>query len=310
MAARVSLVYVTEAPATGRPVTELRMLPEIKPWVVWPGRGAMARAPKAATPIRTLCSLNLLSVLRGAIISFAAPEKSRYNNGVRNSWRLTASISMACQLILAPLLVAQEETPDKRLQRSADTMRQIAASKDSGIPLKLLEKAQCIVIVPGMKKAAFLIGGQYGRGFASCRVPGNWSAPAPVRLTGGSLGMQLGADSTDIILLVMSQRGMERLLSDKFALGVDVNVAAGPVGRDANADTDALLHAEILAWSRSRGAFAGVSLNGTAVEWDRAEAVRLYGRPWSNREIIRGGVAIPDSARVLTTELERDVYKR
>ena len=226
------------------------------------------------------------------------------------SGAFVVSISIACQLLLTPLVLAQEETPDKRLQRSAETLREVTTSRTGGIPLKLIEKARCIVIVPDMKKAAFVVGGEYGRGFASCRIPGSWSAPAPVRLTGGSFGMQLGADSTDIILLVMNQRGLERLLSDKFALGVDVNVAAGPVGRDANADTDAQMHAEILAWSRSRGAFAGVALNGTVVERDRAEAMRLYGRPWSNREIIRGGVAIPDPARVLTTELGRDIYRK
>jgi lipid-binding SYLF domain-containing protein len=120
----------------------------------------------------------------------------------------------------------------------------------------------------------------------------------------------LGADSADIILMVMNQRGMERLLSDKFSIGVDVSAAAGPVGRDAKADTDILLKAEILSWSRTRGVFAGVSLNGTAVEADRSEASRLYGRPWSNREIIRGGVAMPGAAKVLDDELARDVYKK
>ena len=206
--------------------------------------------------------------------------------------------------------MAQEETPDKRLQRSTQTIHEIAATPDKGIPLGLLEKAQCIVIVPGMKKAAFLVGGEYGRGFASCRVPGSWSAPAPVRLAGGSFGVQLGADSTDIFLLVMNQRGLERLLSDKFSLGIDANVAAGPVGRDANADTDALAHAEILAWSRSRGAFAGVALSGTVVERDQAETIRLYGRSWSNRDILRGDVALPDPAKILITELGRDFYKK
>jgi lipid-binding SYLF domain-containing protein len=228
---------------------------------------------------------------------------------VNRSRALTAAVSMAC-LLLAPLILAQEETPDKRLQRSTDTIRDISTSRDSGIPLKLLEKALCVVVVPGMKKAAFLVGGEYGRGFASCRIPGSWSAPAPVRMAGGSFGMQAGADSTDIVLLVMNQHGLERLLSDKFALGVDVNVAAGPVGRDATADTDALLHTEILAWSRSRGAFVGVALSGTVVERDSAETQRLYGRQWSNREIIRGGVAIPEPARVFTTELGRDFYKK
>jgi lipid-binding SYLF domain-containing protein len=216
----------------------------------------------------------------------------------------------AAALILALPLLAQEETPDKRLARSAETLHQITSARDSGIPIKLLERARCIVVVPDMKKAAFLVGGQYGRGFAMCRVPGSWSAPAPVRLTGGSFGLQLGADSTDIVLLVMNERGLERLLSDKVSLGLDVNVAAGPVGRDANADTDALLHAEILAWSRSRGAFAGVALNGTVVEHDKSEAQKLYGRAWSNREIIRGGIAIPDPAKPITTELGRDIYKK
>src|SRR5580692_3247224 len=212
-------------------------------------------------------------------------------------------------LAASALLTAQEETPDKRLRNSAATFQEIMAAPDRAIPRNLLERAQCIVIVPGMKKAAFLVGGEYGRGFASCRVPGSWSAPAPVRLAGGSFGVQLGADSTDIFLLVMNQKGLERLLADKFALGVDVNVAAGPVGRDANADTDALMRAEIIAWSRSRGAFAGVALQGTVVERDRSEAIRLYGKPWSNREIIRGGLSIPDPARVLTNELDHGVYK-
>jgi lipid-binding SYLF domain-containing protein len=211
---------------------------------------------------------------------------------------------------VSALLFAQEETPDKRLRNSASTFHDIMAAPDHAIPRNLLEKAQCIVIVPGMKKAAFMVGGEYGRGFASCRTPGNWSAPAPVRLTGGSFGVQLGADSTDIILLLMTEHGLERLLSDKISIGADLSAAAGPVGRDATADTDILLKAEILSWSRTRGAFAGVSLSGTVVEPDRSEATKLYGRPWSNREIIRGGIAVPDAAKILADELARDVYRK
>lgn len=216
----------------------------------------------------------------------------------------------AASAILSHSALAQEETPDKRLRESAATFHQIMAAPDRAIPRYLLERAQCIVIVPGMKKAAFLVGGEYGRGFASCRNPGSWSAPAPVRLGGGSLGLQLGADSVDIILLVMNKRGMDRLLSDKFSIGADITAAAGPVGRDAKADTDIQLKAGILSWSRARGLFAGVSLNGTVVEADHAEAKRLYGRPWSNREIVEGGVALPDAAKVLDDELARDVYQK
>jgi len=221
------------------------------------------------------------------------------------------SFTLIAIVLSAPVfLQAQEETPDKRLQNSASTFRDIMSAPDRAIPRKLLERAQCIVIVPGMKKAAFLVGGEYGRGFASCRIPGSWSAPAPVRLAGGSFGVQLGADSADIILMITTQRGMERLMSDKFSIGADLAAAAGPVGRDAKADTDVLLKAEILGWSRTRGAFAGVSLNGTVVEADKSEATRLYGRPWSNREILRGGVAMPEAAKILADELARDVYQK
>jgi lipid-binding SYLF domain-containing protein len=217
---------------------------------------------------------------------------------------------LAIPLATPFFLPAQEETPDKRLQNSASTFRDLMSAPDRGIPRKLLERAQCIIIVPGMKKAAFVVGGEYGRGFASCRIPGSWSAPAPVRLAGGSFGVQLGADSADIILMITSQRGMERLMSDKFSIGADLAAAAGPVGRDAKVDTDVLVKAEILGWSRTRGAFAGVSLNGTVVEPDKSEATRLYGRPWSNREILRGGVAMPEAAKILADELARDVYQK
>jgi lipid-binding SYLF domain-containing protein len=213
-------------------------------------------------------------------------------------------------LAVASVITAHEETPDKRLRNSAATFHDIMSAPDRAIPRNLLERAQCIIIVPGMKKAAFLVGGEYGRGFASCRIPGSWSAPAPVRLTGGSFGVQLGADSADIILMLMTQHGMERFLSDKFSIGADLAAAAGPLGRDATADTDVTMKAEILGYSRTRGVFAGVSLNGTIVEPDKTEASRLYGRPWSNREILRGGVAVPDAAKILSDELVRNVYKK
>ncbi len=227
---------------------------------------------------------------------------------MKSSLRLKRAAAAA--FLMAGLLRAQEETPDKRLAHTATTFHDIMSAPDRVIPTTLLKNALCIIIVPGMKKAAFLVGGEYGRGFASCRIPGSWSAPAPVRLTGGSFGAQLGADSTDIVLLVMNQKGMERLLSDKFAIGADAAAVAGPVGRNAAADTDVLLKAEIVGWSRSRGAFAGVALKGTIVESDKAEAQKLYGRPWSNREIIRGGISVPEAAKALQAELGSDVYKK
>ncbi len=157
------------------------------------------------------------------------------------------------------ILAAQEETPDKRLRSATDALHDIMATPDHAIPRGLLDRAQCIVVVPGMKKAAFVVGGQYGRGFAMCRTAGRWSAPAPVKLAGGSFGLQLGGDSTDIVLLAMNEQGMQRLLGDKFKIGADISAAAGPVGRDAAADTDVALRAEILSWSRTRGLFAGAA---------------------------------------------------
>lgn len=221
--------------------------------------------------------------------------------------------ALACLAVFvatSPALLAQEDTPDKRLRDSAAAFHEVMAAPDRAIPRNLLERAQCIVIVPGVKKAAFLVGAEYGRGFASCRVPGSWSAPAPVRLAGGSFGIQLGADSADIVLMLMNERAMDRLLSDKFSIGADLAAAAGPVGRDAKVDTDILLKTEILSWSRTRGVFAGVSLNGTMVESDKAEAARLYGKPWSNRDIVKGGIPVPEGARILSDELARDVYRK
>src|SRR5262249_17054000 len=151
---------------------------------------------------------------------------------------------------------------DDRLDASADTIRDMMKAADKGIPQDLMDKAKCVVVVPGMKKAGFIIGAKYGRGFASCRRAGGvgWSAPAAMRVEGGSLGFQIGASETDIVLLVMNDGGMRHLLSDKFTIGGDASAAAGPIGREATAQTDAKLSAEILSYSRSRGLFAGVSL--------------------------------------------------
>jgi lipid-binding SYLF domain-containing protein len=203
-------------------------------------------------------------------------------------------------------LQAQETTPDKRLRSAADVFREVMATPDKAIPRDLLERAKCIVIIPGMKKAAFGIGGEYGKGFAVCRTgAGRWGDPDPVALSGGSFGLQLGVDSTDVILLVMNDKGLQHLLSDKFAIGGDAEAAAGPVGREAAADTDVSLRAEILSWSRSHGLFAGISLNGTVVAHDKGETEKLYGHEITGKELITGNVAAPPAANVLTKELDR-----
>jgi lipid-binding SYLF domain-containing protein len=212
---------------------------------------------------------------------------------------------LALFLSLGALALAQEETPDKRLRHTAETLNEIMSTPDKSIPHGLLDHAQCIVIVPGMKKAAFVVGGEYGRGFASCRNGNGWSGPAAVRMGGGSFGLQLGVDSTDVVLLVMNERGLSHMLSDKFTIGADATAAAGPVGRDAKADTDVLLRAEILSWSRTRGLFAGIALNGTWVQSDSSENEKLYGKREPHRDILRGEVRSPNGADALISELDQ-----
>ena len=207
--------------------------------------------------------------------------------------------------VAATGLYSQEETPDHRLRTSTAVFREIMSAPDKGIPKDLLGKAQCVVIVPGLKKAAFVFGGEYGRGFAVCRNHGVWGGPAAVRFSGGSFGAEIGGESTDIVMLVMNRHGMEKLASDKFTLGGDASIAAGPVGRTADAETDIQLHAEILAYSRTRGAFIGVSLDGTVVSGDGSEDRKLYGHEVNNKAILEGGVPAPDEGALLTAELTR-----
>jgi lipid-binding SYLF domain-containing protein len=205
--------------------------------------------------------------------------------------------------IIAPTLCAQEETPDHRLRSAAAVLHETLGAPDRGIPRDLIEKAQCVVVVPGLKKAAFVVGADYGKGYAVCRHAGGWSGPAAIKFSGGSFGPQIGVESTDIVLLVMDRKGMENLAKDKFTIGADASAAAGPVGRTTAADTDASLHAEILSWSRAHGAFAGVSLDGTIVSKDGGEDRRLYGTEVTNRGVIMGEVPPPAVASVLTSVL-------
>jgi lipid-binding SYLF domain-containing protein len=198
------------------------------------------------------------------------------------------------------------DTAALRLEESAEVMREIMGTPDRGIPQDLLEKAQCAVIIPGMKKGAFIVGAKYGRGFMSCRTGRvGWSAPAAVRVEGGSLGFQIGGSETDVVMLVLNERGAEKLLRSKFTLGGDASVAAGPVGRTSSAETDAYLRAEILSWSRSRGAFAGISLRGATLRPDHDANAELYGKKLENRDIIAGTVPAPEAAKSLLDILNR-----
>jgi lipid-binding SYLF domain-containing protein len=193
------------------------------------------------------------------------------------------------------------------LKTSAEVLSQIMSAPDQGIPDELLDKAQCIVIVPGIKKAAFIVGGQYGKGFIECRRASGkgWSAPAAVKVEGGSFGFQIGGSETDAIMLVMNKRGVEKLLSSKFTLGADASVAAGPVGRSASANTDLKMQAEILSYSRSRGVFAGVALDGATLRPDNETNSEMYGGRLTNKQILRGGTKATEAGTELAADLNK-----
>jgi lipid-binding SYLF domain-containing protein len=209
--------------------------------------------------------------------------------------------------LTAGLLNGREESVATRLKTSSEVLTEIMNAPDKGIPQELLEKAHCVVIVPGLKKAAFIVGGKYGRGFISCRSNSGlgWSAPAGVKVEGGSFGFQIGGSETDAIMLVMNKRGAEKLLSSKFTLGADASVAAGPVGRTSSADTDLKLHAEILTYSRSRGVFAGVALNGATLRPDKESNTELYGSGRTNRQIVMDSGNRPAATVELVANLNK-----
>ena len=234
----------------------------------------------------------------------ATPRISKSRAG-----RIAVALMTASAFFGAAQLRAQdaENTPDKRLRSSTESFREVMHEPDKGIPRDLFDKSRCIVIIPGVKKAAFIVGGKYGRGFVSCRRGGNgrFGSPAAIRIEGGSYGLQIGGSSTDVFLLVMNEGGMRKLLSDKFTIGGEAEAAAGPVGRDASANTDVLLHAEILSWSRSRGLFVGLSLEGSTLRPDNGEDEKLYGEKVTNEQILQGDYKTPAGARPLVAELNR-----
>jgi lipid-binding SYLF domain-containing protein len=212
-------------------------------------------------------------------------------------------VSVAGLGLVLPALASDRDDDIGRIQKATQVFHEIMATPDKGIPRDLLEKAKCVVIIPGEEKAAFIFGGNYGKGVATCRTATGWSGPMFIAVGGGSFGFQIGASFTDAVMLFMNDHALHSLLGDKFKIGADVTVAAGPVGRQASANTDVRLDAEILSYSRSKGVFAGISLDGAVVQADNSGDKAMYGSDVTHQEILNGKAAVPGPARSLLEEL-------
>jgi SH3 domain-containing YSC84-like protein 1 len=221
--------------------------------------------------------------------------------------RKSAALYIMMTLVLSVSVRASSNREDdvRRIEDSAQIFEEIMGTPDSAIPRDLLASAKCIAIIPAEKKLAFVVGGNYGKGLVTCRAPKSWTAPVFLTVSGGSVGFQIGGSSTDFILVFRGRRGLQKLLSDRFRIGGDLSAAAGPVGRSASAGTDIELHAEILTYSRSRGAFAGISLSGAVVQPDDTGNEAMYGRPVNLESILDGKVAIPAEAGELVQAVSK-----
>ncbi len=209
-------------------------------------------------------------------------------------------------LVLTSSLFAQSDE-EKRLKAAGDVLHEIMEVREKAIPQELLDKSECAIVVPGLKKGAFIVGGKYGKGFFTCRKTSGdgWGSPASVIVEGGSVGFQIGGSESDVILLVMNKKGANRLLNNQFKLGGEASVAAGPVGRTSSAQTDVLLTAEMLSYSRSRGVFAGISLEGSTLRQDLDGNKALYGKTMTNKEIIEGNPKPPSAGTLLLADLNK-----
>jgi lipid-binding SYLF domain-containing protein len=227
------------------------------------------------------------------------------NKEVRNM-RVTG-LSLALLVALSVASVSGASNEEERLVNAAKAFGEIMSAPDKGIPGNLLEKADCVVIIPGMKKGGFIVGGRYGKGLVSCRNTAKtaWGAPAMLEMGGGSFGLQIGASAVDVVMLVMERGGMDSLLKDKFTLGADASVAAGPVGRATTAETDAAMKAKILSYSRSHGVFAGLELSGASLNQDGNANKALYGREIDAPAILGGKVTTPGAAKPVVDVLTK-----
>jgi lipid-binding SYLF domain-containing protein len=217
---------------------------------------------------------------------------------------LTLIVSV-CSLSFAADEPAKESKAVDRVQAAADVLNEIQAAPDAGIPQEVLGSAECVAVVPSMLKGGFIFGAKYGRGLASCRTPKGWSAPAFFSVAGGSFGFQIGGQAVDLVMLIMNQNGMKHLLSSEFELGADASVAAGPVGRHAEGNTDWKMRAEVLTYSRARGLFAGVTLNGASIKQDKDSTREFYGRMVPFRTSLTGEIPPPPASNAFLTTLAK-----
>ena len=219
--------------------------------------------------------------------------------------RLMAALLLGA-LATAPISAALSTSETKRIEDAATVLRELHTAPDQDVPLDLWEKASCVMVVPSLKKAAFIFGGEYGKGLMSCRNNGVWSPPVFMRIGKGSWGLQFGAQTVDLVLLVMNDKGVEQLLRNRVSLGAEASIAAGPVGRDARAATDLQLRAEILSYSRTQGIFAGINLSGGVIREDRDDNADLYGKGITAKQILlEGRVQLPGITRQFIEALKR-----
>lgn len=222
------------------------------------------------------------------------------------SWSILTAM-IAVQAVSLATADDKKDAPEevRRMNAAATVLDEVMGAPDKGIPEEILESAKCLAVVPSMLKGGFVIGASYGKGVASCRTESGWSAPAPFKVAGGSLGLQIGGEATDVVMVIMNDKGMKDLLSSKFKLGADASVAAGPVGRHAEGDTDWKMRAEVLSYSRARGVFAGISLDGAAITQDEDETRGLYGDKVSFERILTGKVSAPSGSENFLTAVKK-----
>ena len=222
-----------------------------------------------------------------------------------NKFLLLTLVVWLCSFMYAADEPAKESKANDRVQAAADVLNAIQSAPDSGVPNEILSRADCVAVVPSMLKGGFVVGAKYGRGLASCRTPKGWSAPAFFTVKGGSFGFQIGGQAVDLVMLIMNNEGMQRLLSSKVALGADASVAAGPVGRHAEGNTDWKMRAQVLTYSRARGVFAGASLNGAVLKQDKDSTRDFYGHMVTFKAALTGEVDPPAAANPFLSSLAK-----